>query len=112
VPPSASCGRFIVQASDGKFLGLASSNEFASDSVCNKFSLYGSEFGVDSIFNKFGIYGGEFSPTGAYNRFAVTPPRLACEDSGLKGENVTKNAVLLPRIDPDVLCSALKQVGK
>jgi hypothetical protein len=112
MPPSTGCGRLIVRSDDGKFLGVAVSNEFAVDGVCNKFSPYGSEFGADSIFNKFGTYGGEFSPKGAYNKFAFTPPNLACEGSGAKGEFVSKNTVLQPRIDPDLLCITLKQTGK
>jgi hypothetical protein len=110
-PAPTTCGRTILRGTDGQFLGLATSNKFATDGVCNMFSQYGSQYSTTSIFNKFGTYGSEFSTFSAYNRFTVTPPYLACEDSGKKLQQVTKNTILVNGIDPDALCAALAAAG-
>lgn len=108
--PITTCTKLSLVGDDGQFLGVASSNTFATDGVCNEFSQYGNEFGSNSIHNEFGQYGGEFSSKSAYNQFTSTPPRLRCE-SGAQLNPVTKNKFLADAIDPDVLCPTLAANG-
>ncbi|MEP6652073.1 MAG: hypothetical protein ABJA82_01875 [Myxococcales bacterium] len=109
LPPG--CGRLILRGNDGQFLGVATGNQFAADSVCNSFSLYGSQFSATSIFNQFSLYGSSFSVLSAYSEFTATPPVLQCETSMMKLNPVTKNKFLASPIDPDVLCAALTAAG-
>ena len=108
--PITTCNTLTLVADDGQYLGVASSNAFASDGVCNEFSSYGNQFGADSIHNEFGTYGSEFSSMSAYNEFTSTPPRLRCESGDLLNP-VTKNQFLPGAIDPDVLCETLAANG-
>lgn len=110
-PPPSGCGTLVLVGDDGQFLGVATSNEFATDGVCNRFSLYGSDFATNGIFNQFSQYGSQFSQLSAYNQFTSTPPVLFCDASGEPVAYVTKNALLSPRVDPDQLCAALAQAG-
>ena len=108
--PITTCNKLTLVAEDGEFLGVATSNKFATDGVCNEFSQFGNEFGSNSIYNEFGQYGGQFSSKSAYNEFTSTPPRLRCE-SGTLLNPVTKNRFLANAIDPDVLCQTLAANG-
>lgn len=105
------CADLTLLGDDGEFLGVASSNEFETDGVCNEFSNYGSEFSSTSIYNEFSNYGSEFSPLGAYNEFTSTPPFLYCASSDTVMNPVTKNSLLSGAVDPDVLCAALAANG-
>jgi hypothetical protein len=89
---------------------VATSNQFASDGVCNQFSNYGGEYGTYSIFNDFGTYGSQFSSQSAYSQFTSTPPVLVCDGGNLLNP-VTKNTLLASAIDPDVLCATLASNG-
>jgi hypothetical protein len=106
-PPPANCGRFIVRASNGTFLGLAKSGTFAMDGVCNTSSNYGSTFSQTSIFNTGSPYGSTVSPLSAYNPNAFMPPELYCEGTMMRHAYVTKNLILSGRVDPDKLCMQL-----
>lgn len=108
--PITTCVMLKLVADDGTYLGVASSDRYASDGVCNEYSNYGSKYGTDSIYNQYGNYGSEFSNTSAYNKFTNTPPILRCE-SGETKNPVTKNNILAGAIDPDVLCDTLARNG-
>lgn len=110
-PPPLACGRLIVRGGDGRYLGLASSSAFGSESVCNPYGSYGSSFSSTSIFNKFSTYGSEFGTYGAFNPFASSPPTIVCETSGTLRYFVSKNTFRAPRIDPDALCGTLAAMG-
>jgi hypothetical protein len=110
-PPPPACGRVILQGSDGKFLGVATSNQLATDGVCNQFSSFGSQFSQTSIFDQFSPYGSQFSQWSAYNPLTNTPPFLSCEASGGRLQWVTKNTLLANTIDPDRLCATLAAAG-
>ena len=58
------------------YLGCLSCDKFDSDSIWNKFGLYGSKFNAQSIWNKYGKYGGSFSDYSPFNKFARNPPVL------------------------------------
>jgi hypothetical protein len=106
-PPPGNCGRFIVRGGDTAFLGIARSNTFVADSVCNPNGNYGSTFSPTSIFNKNGTYGSSFSNLSAYNTGAFSPPQLYCEGAMQRVAYVTKNVALFGRVDPDKLCTQL-----
>jgi hypothetical protein len=93
------------------FLGVAASSQVAIDGVCNRVSSYGSTVSPTSIFNPVSQYGSQVSPLSAYNPIASTPPFLQCEASGVKMNQVSKNQILLNRIDPDRLCATLAGAG-
>lgn len=58
------------------YLGCLSCDKFDSDSIWNKFGLYGSKFNAQSIWNKYGKYGGSFNDYSPFNKFARNPPVL------------------------------------
>lgn len=105
------CSALELRADDGKFLGAASSSEYTTDGVCNKYSNYGGQYGTDSIFNQYGSYGGEYSSTSAYSKYTTTPPFLFCATSNERLNPVSKNSVLSGSIDPDLLCAVLRASG-
>lgn len=109
--PGAPCRSLVVVASNGTFLGVASSKPYEADGVCNPYSSYGSENGQFSIFNEAGSYGDESSATSAFNEVASRPPHLYCESTGEALNPVTKNEFLPGAIDPDALCQTLAANG-
>jgi hypothetical protein len=100
-------GRARVIGSDGNGgtvqLGLVSSNQLDSNSICNPVSRYGSDVSSTSIWNNVGRFGNEFSNTSAYNARATEPPLIVMDGSSVY---ISKNPRLL-RIDPDVVKSVL-----
>jgi len=110
-PPAVGCGRLILVAIDNAFIGLLTSDKFASDGVCNEFGSYGSKFSSTSIFNQFGSYGSDYSTMSAYSTFTSTPPTAYCENSGEPQFYVTKSSFLAPSVDPDLLCTTLRGAG-
>jgi hypothetical protein len=110
-PAPIGCGQLVLLANDGTFLGDATSNQFATDGVCNEFSQYGSPFAATSIFNEFGQYGSPFAASSAYNDFTSTPPVLYCSGNDTVLNPVSKNTFIAGAIDPDVLCAVLAQNG-
>lgn len=95
----------IIVADDGQFLGVITTNCFDPKALCNKFGTYGNKFSTNSILNQFGTYGNQFSNLSPYNRFTVAPPQIF--KGGKFVAYVTKNAMLSPRIDPDLLIAYL-----
>ncbi|MBS0275429.1 MAG: hypothetical protein JSR55_13825 [Proteobacteria bacterium] len=89
----------LVIATDGKFLGKATS-QFGSDSIFNQFGK-GSKFSSDSIWNDFGSYGSRFSSMSAMNPYASDPPMLI-KNRQVIG-SLTKNKSLTNAIDPVAL---------
>lgn len=109
--PAVICLDLVLLADDGTFLGEATSNAFATDSVCNEFGQYGSQFSSTSIFNQFGQYGSPFASLSAYNEFTTTPPLLYCVNTDAVLNPVSKNTFIAGAIDPDVLCAVLAANG-
>jgi hypothetical protein len=98
------------QDSLNTYLGTSSPNAYSFDSIINRFGQYGSSFSVYSIRNTFSNFGSPFSAYSAYNSFAAYPP-IIYSSSGLPQAYVTKNTLLSPRIDPDVLINYLEGLG-
>ena len=67
------------------YLGCLTCDKFDSDSIWNKFGLYGSKFNAQSIWNKFGKYGGSFNDYSPFNKFARNPPILVGENGKFYG---------------------------
>jgi hypothetical protein len=111
IGPDPECGRFALHGSDRTFLGVAASDKYATDGLCNQYSSYGSAYSSTSVFDKYSIYGSKYSQWSAYDEHTSTPPFLLCEKSGQQQQWVTKNTTLAPRIDPDVLCTWLGANG-
>jgi hypothetical protein len=89
------------------FLGLVSSNAFATNSILNAFGLYGSLFQANSIFNAFGTYGGSFGSNSACNSFATASAVPQIWRSGVFIGYLTKNSFVSGAIDPATLVAAL-----
>jgi hypothetical protein len=64
-----------IIAEDGTFLGTFE-NEYASNSIYNKYGNYGSKYSSESVFNKYGSYGSDYSDYSPFNRYASNPPGL------------------------------------
>lgn len=71
----------IVIAADGTFLGTCD-NAYAYHSIINEYGK-GSPYKSDSINNKYGMYGSEYSSLSAYNKTASNPPYLFSKDQKL-----------------------------
>lgn len=97
-------GRATLLSADNTFIGDVSSNQFATNSVCNKFGTYGSQFSSASVRNPFGTYGSQFSNKSAYNQFATLPPAIVYQ--GTIVGFLTKNQAFSSRADPDALFAA------
>lgn len=110
-PIPGGCADLVLVADDGTYLGDATSNEYATDGVCNEYSSYGSAYSSTSIFNDSGTYGSEYSLESAYNASTWTPPFLYCVTTDEVWNPVTKNDLLDEAIDPDLLCRALAENG-
>jgi hypothetical protein len=77
-------------------------NQFALDSILNKFGTYGSSYNLTSVRNTYGTYGSPYSIYSVANNYTVTPPVIY--KSGTPIANLTTNqslasAVSLENID-------------
>jgi hypothetical protein len=95
-----------IYADDGTYLGLISTNQFASESIVNSFGSYGSSFSATSIHNQFGSYGGAFSVQSPFNSFTTTPPGIFVGSSFVA--YLTTNTIKTPRVDPNQLLTYLQ----
>ena len=93
-------------ATDGRPLGLITTNCFKAEALCNEFGQYGNSFNANSILNEFGQYGNEFSAKSPFNEFTSTPPKIFKDDKAIS--YLSRNAALTPRVDPLWLLGALK----
>ena len=80
----------VIIANDNEFLGKISKNQFASD----------------SIFNKFGKYGSEYSNLSPFNKFTLTPPKIYKDKLFAY---LTVNTFMSPRVDTNLLIVWLKE---
>lgn len=72
---AVSLGDLVIVADDGTFLG-SFENEYASNSIYNKYGNYGSPYQTNSIFNKYGNYGSDYSDKSPFNNYASHAPWL------------------------------------
>jgi hypothetical protein len=101
-----------IRGQDNQFtyLGVCSSNAYRFDSILNIYGQYGSSASIYSIRNSFSNFGSSFSAYSAYNSFAAYPP-IIYNSAGVAQAYLTKNVLLSPRIDPDVLINYLRSLG-
>ena len=82
------CGEKLrIYAVDGKdyiYLGELS-NQYASESVFNKYGTYGSKYGSKSIWNKYGTYGSKYSSKSPWNDYTSKPPVILDDDNRVVG---------------------------
>ncbi len=67
------------------YLGCLTCNQYDSESVLNKYGLYGSAYSTTSILNKYSQYGSAYSNDSACSSYASNPPRVQDENGGYYG---------------------------
>lgn len=67
------------------YLGCFNCSEYASDSIFNEYSPYGSSYSSTSIFNSYSQYGSAYSAYSPCNEYASDPPVLVDEDGNYYG---------------------------
>lgn len=65
--------QLYLVADDGTFLGTFE-NEYASNSIFNRYGTYGSPYNSNSIFNKYGTYGSDYSQYSPFNAYTSYAP--------------------------------------
>ena len=80
-PDTAPPDKFMIFGGKNhkQYLGCLSCSEYASDSVFNKYSSFGSQFSDTSIYNRFSQYGSRYSDYSACNPNADDPPVIVDE---------------------------------
>lgn len=92
-------GESFIVAADGVYLGSLVPNPLNIESIHNQLGQYGSVLSPVSIFNKIGTYGSQLSNLSPYNSLTNTPPSVYV--SGQLVGYLTKNRMIMDRIDPD-----------
>lgn len=90
----------IVVGQDGAFLGLASNDQYADKSICNRYGNFGSPYSSTSVLDKYEQYGDTYSHLSAYNPNAQKPPLII--QNGQPIALLTKNRRLQGGVDPDL----------
>ncbi len=94
-------GRAIIQAHDGAYLGLISTDRYKVDSICNPYGTHGSRYSTHSVRNNYGTYGGPYGSGSPFNRYSQTPPAIVA--GGKIVAYLTVNPYLKPAINPNEL---------
>lgn len=68
------------------FLGCLSCNQYASGSVHNRYSDFGSRYSQTSIFNRYADFGSRYSQFSACNPNAADPPVIVGRDGAFFGK--------------------------
>jgi tetratricopeptide (TPR) repeat protein len=114
-------GCATLVANNGTFLGVISSNQNDSNSVCNPHGQYGSPHAFNSVRNEHGIYGGSHGMYSPYNPHCLHPPVIVY--NGRVVLVVTRNTNLIsfaygtqllsgiPIVDPDLLFAVYGCLG-
>ncbi|MBD1881107.1 hypothetical protein [Coleofasciculus sp. FACHB-T130] len=97
-------GNAYILGADKQELGVVSSNQYATESICNQYGKYGSRYSSTSVWNEYGKYGSPYSTIGAYNPRGHKPPLIVFEGGAFI---LSKNLNLDNRIDPDYLFAVL-----
>ena len=106
-------GNAIIIAYDGAYLGLVSSNCYFTDSIVNRYGLYGSRYSATSISNPYSLYGSAYSYMSAFNVYAAYPPVIKVW-TGYQWAilcYVSVNQYKIPRIDSGYLLWYLRTKG-
>lgn len=107
-------GSGYIYSNDGEhYLGLVSSNCYASESIVNNYGTYGSPYGTYSIRNEYGTYGSPYSSQSANNPYTSTPPVVWRYYAGAwhAYAYVTENQFRTPRLDTSYLIAYLQWKG-
>jgi hypothetical protein len=73
------------------YLGCLSCSEYATDSVFNEYSTFGSRYSSTSIWNHHSDYGSAYSSWGACNPYANDPPVIVDLDGTFYGRLTLNN---------------------
>ena len=65
-----------IIASDGTFLGTLEDNQYATNSIYNKYGNFGSKYNSNGILNKYSNYGSDYSDLSPFNKYASKAPGL------------------------------------
>ena len=107
LPVWVTAGTATIWAADGTYLGLVSSNPYASESILNNYGSYGSEYQANSIFNAYGTYGGLYGSNSACNSYASSSNVPYVLYQGVKVTYLTINSFVANGSNPVTLISAL-----
>ena len=73
------------------FLGCLSCSEYATNSIFNQYSPYGSAFSSTSVLNGYSQYGSKYSAYSACNEYASYPPVVVDRQGNFYGYLTTNN---------------------
>ena len=92
--------KLLAQNDENTYLGEIT-NSYATDSIFNKYGIYGSEYSSNSIWNKYSVFGSEYSSYSPFNEYTSTPPMM------IKGGKIigylTANSSIQASISPNLL---------
>ncbi|MFB2938630.1 hypothetical protein ACE1B6_25550 [Aerosakkonemataceae cyanobacterium BLCC-F154] len=97
-------GKAYIRAADGQGLGIVSSDQYAAESICNKYGNFGSPYSGTSVLNRYAEYGSPYSNISAFNPRAQKPPVVIFEGGAIF---LSKNPKLANRIDPEIFFGVL-----
>lgn len=83
---SSAVGFRGFNAGPTQFLGRLSANPYATDSITNPYSQFGSAYNPLSVNNPYGRYGSPYSSASATNPYTVNAPRLYGADGTYLGK--------------------------
>lgn len=72
-----------------KFLGCLNCDRSNAESVCNRYSSFGSTYGLLSIWNSFGNFGSKYSMDSPWSKNSSSPPIIVDENGNSYGALTT-----------------------
>lgn len=91
-------GESFILANDGQFLGKLCLNIYDTESILNRYGLYGNPYSATSIYNKYSMYGSQYSSLSPFNPYTSTPPAIYLR--GVKNGVLSVNRYLYRSVDP------------
>jgi hypothetical protein len=85
------------------FLGCLNCSQYATDSVHNQYSDYGSPYASNSIFNHYGDYGSRYSDSSPCNPYAGDPPVIVDGGGSFYGRLTLNEYQGQANTNPDLL---------
>ncbi len=91
-----------AQDMNNTYLGSIS-NQYDSNSILNRYGMYGSKYSSSSIWNEYGQYGGKYGVYSPFNKYSANPPMIIKNNkllgylsvSSVSGNNINPNALRL-----------------
>ncbi|MEW5976832.1 MAG: hypothetical protein AB1898_13595 [Acidobacteriota bacterium] len=87
------------------YLGQLSVNPYATNSIGNKYSIYGSPYSATSINNAYSVWGSRYSFQSATNPYTYSAPKLYDSEGNYRGR-LSAN-----RYDPDSISNPYGRFG-